>query len=250
MNSENSIDLSLVIACYKDGAYLESSLCEIEKVLEQTRYTYELILIDDCSPDGSARMVEEAAAKRENARCLLHQENVGRGGTVSEGMQMARGRYTGYLDIDLEVHARYIPSMLLALEEGCDGATAHRFYEIRWKPDIFFRHILSMTYRLLVRSLLGLPYIDTETGYKFFVRERIAPILKETHSPGWFWDTEIMAQCHYHGLRIQEIPALFLRRPERTTTVKPFRDSIIYFRELMRFRRRCKTNKKTSQPVS
>lgn len=240
MNNSNTIDLSLVIACYKDGNYLEDSLREIEQTLAQTRYSYELILIDDCSPDGSARIAEAAAAARPNCRLILHPQNIGRGGTVSEGMRLAQGRYVGFLDIDLEVHARYIPAMLLALEEGYDGATAHRFYEIRWKPDIFFRHLLSVTYRKMVRCILGLPFKDTETGYKFFCRERILPLLDRTHSPGWFWDTEIMAQCHYHGLRIKEIPALFLRRPERTTTVKPIHDSVVYFRELLRFYRQRK----------
>ncbi len=240
MNEKQTIDVSLIIACYKDGAYLESSLQEIEKVMAQLRYSYELILIDDCSPDGSARIAEESALRRSNTRLILHLRNMGRGATVSEGMRMAQGKYVGFLDIDLEVHARYIPSMLQALEDGYDGATAHRYYEIRWNPGIFFRHILSVGYHSLVCLLLNLPYQDTETGYKFFRRERILPILDKTFSPGWFWDTEIMAQCYYHELRILEIPALFLRRPERTSTVKPVRDSIVYLRELIRFRHRYK----------
>lgn len=239
MKEKQTVDVSLVIACYKDGAYLESSLHEIERVMAQLRYSYELILIDDCSPDGSARIAEESASRRSNTRLILHTQNVGRGGTVSEGMRIANGKYVGFLDIDLEVHARYIPSMLQALDDGYDGATAYRYYEIRWNPGIFFRHILSAGYHSLVRLLLNLPYQDTETGYKFFRRERILPILDKTFSPGWFWDTEIMAQCYYHGLRILEIPALFLRRPERTSTVKPVRDSIVYLGELIRFRRQC-----------
>jgi len=250
MNRQNQIDLSLVIACYKDGAYLEASLNEIELVMAQTRYVYELILIDDCSPDGSARAVVDAAAIRPNARYILHSKNVGRGGTVAEGIRLAQGTFVGFLDIDLEVHARYIPSMLVALEDGFDGAIAHRFYEIRFKPDIFFRHILSVTYRRLVQCTLGLPYNDTETGFKFFKRDRILPLLDRTISPGWFWDTEIMAQCFYHGLRIQEIPALFIRRPERTTTVQPLRDSVIYFRELIRFRRQIRQNSDREQKSS
>lgn len=247
MSEQKKIDVSLVIACYKDGAYLETSLREIELVMAQTRYSYELLVIDDCSPDGSAQVVTEAASKRDNARYILHEKNIGRGGTVSEGMRMATGVYVGFLDIDLEVHARYIPSMIAALEDGYDGAIAHRFYEIRVNPDIFFRYILSVSYRRLVRCMLGLPYMDTETGYKFFRRDRILPLLDEIYSPGWFWDTEIMAQCHYRGLRIQEIPALFIRRPERTTTVKPIRDSIVYFRELIHFYRRLRKEQRVSR---
>ena len=237
------MDLSLVIACYNDGAQLEESLHEIEQVLAQTRYSYEFILIDDCSPDGSGQAVEQASAKRPHARYVLHEKNVGRGGTVAEGMKMAQGTYVGFLDIDLEIHCRYIPAMLLALENGYDGATAFRVYKIHWNLDTFLRHILSMGYRSLVHSLLKLPYRDTETGCKFFRREKIVTILDETRSPGWFWDTEIMACCWRHGLRIREIPVLFIRRWDKASTVKPLRDSLIYLRELFRFRARMRNER-------
>lgn len=231
-------DISIVIACYKDGPHLEQSLQEIEKVMNQTRYSFEFIIIDDHSPDESASIVVTSAEKRSNARYVLHEKNVGRGGTVCEGMRMALGQFIGFLDIDLEVHCRYIPSMLLALEQGSDGATAYRVYEIRWNLDTFLRHILSVSYRILVRSMLGLPYGDTETGFKFFRREKILPILDKTHSPGWFWDTEVMAQAYHQGLQIAEIPALFIRRWDKESTVRPLRDSITYMRELLRFRRK------------
>lgn len=232
------VDLSLVIACYNDGAHLEASLQEIERALAATQYSYEFILIDDASPDGSANIAEQCADTRKNTQLVLHEANVGRGGTVAEGFRLATGTYVGFLDIDLEVHCRYIPSMLQALEDGCDGATAYRHYEIRWNLDTFFRFILSNSYRALVKSMLGLPYQDTETGYKFFRRERIAPLLDEAQSNGWFWDTEIMALCHKRGLNVREIPALFIRRWDKASTVKPVRDSIDYFRELLRFRKR------------
>lgn len=236
--NETIPDLTLVVPCYNDGAYIEESLWEIDRTLGQTRYTYELILIDDCSPDGSAFAVEQAVSQRKNARTVLHTVNVGRGGTVAEGFRLARGKWAGYIDIDLEVHCRYIPSMLLALENGVDVATAYRIYEIKFSPHMLFRHLLSTGYRWLVRLLLGLPYRDTETGYKFFRRDKILPILDTVESTAWFWDTEIMAQCHYHGLKAIEIPALFIRQWNKRSTVKPLRDSIRYLRELWRFRRR------------
>lgn len=232
------VDLSIVVACYNDGAHLEESLREIEKVLEQTRYSYEFIIIDDASPDGSAEAVKRAVFKRQNARCILHAQNVGRGGTVAEGFRMADGRLAGFLDIDLEVHCRYLPSMLLALEDGCDAAVAQRHYEIHWSLDTFFRYVLSVGYQRMVHIMLGLPFQDTEAGYKFFHRNRILPLLDEVQSQGWFWDTEIMAQCYYHELEVREIPALFIRRWDKPSTVKPIRDSWRYLVELFRFRSR------------
>lgn len=232
------IDLSLVVPCYRDGAHLEESLREIEATLNQTRYSYEFIIIDDASPDDSAAIAERSAARREHARLIVHQNNVGRGGTVTEGIRLAQGRWVGYLDIDLEVHARYIPAMLRALEEGADVAIGTRIYEIRWNLDTLFRSVLSVGYRWLVRWNLGMSYADTETGCKFFGRERILPLLSEVESQGWFWDTEIMYQCCRHQCLVREIPVLFLRRWDKPSTVKPLRDSWDYLMELRRLRHR------------
>ncbi|MDX9752510.1 MAG: glycosyltransferase family 2 protein [bacterium] len=236
--TQNPIDLSLVIPCYNDGALLMDSLAEIHRVMDQTQYTYELIVIDDCSPDGSAATVRALAKQDNTIRCVCHETNVGRGGTVAEGFRAARGIFVGYLDIDLEVHCRYIPSMLAALEQGADGATAFRIYKFHYSPSIMYRGCLSIFYRKMVRFLLHLPFEDTETGFKFFKREKIIPLLDRCQSQGWFWDTEIMAWMHYSGFRVKEIPALFLRRWDKPSTVKPLQDSIQYLRELLRFRRR------------
>lgn len=241
MTIQNSVDISLVIACYRDGPHLEAHLCEIERTLEQTRYSYEFIIIDDGSPDGSADAVRQAVEKRGNAQAVIHTSNVGRGGTVAEGMRLARGTFVGYLDIDLEVHCRYIPSMILALQNvkdgggGYDGATGMRVYEIGFNLDTLFRHILSVGYRFLLRIFLHIPYLDTESGYKFFRREKILPVLELTKDPGWFWDTEIMAYCFQNGLKIVEIPVLFIRNQDIPSTVNPLRDSWDYLKKLIRF---------------
>lgn len=234
----SSFDLSLVIPCYKDGEFLADSIHEIERVLKQTRYSYEIIIIDDCSPDGSAKVVEHVAHGNSHIRYLVHEKNAGRGGTVVEGMKMAQGTYVGFLDVDLEVHCRYIPSMLAALEQGYDGATAYRVYKMQLIPSMVYRAFLSIAYRKLVHALLQLPYKDTETGYKFFRREKILPVLNECECNGWFWDTEVMALSYYHGLKIQEIPCLFIRRWDKKTTVRPFHDSLDYWRELKKFKAR------------
>lgn len=234
------LDLTLVLPCYNDGELLEASLREIQHTLSQTRYTYEIILIDDCSPDGSAETVRRIAAKHDTIRSICHPTNIGRGGTVVEGMLAADGRVVGFIDVDLEVHCRYIPAMVGSIEQGYDGATAHRIYRLQWVPSMVFRAFLSVAYRKLVRYLLQLPYQDTETGYKFFAKEKIAPILKQCQSQGWFWDTEVMALAHYHGLTITEIPCLFIRRWDKESTVKPIRDSIDYLREILHFRKRAK----------
>lgn len=160
--------------------------------------------------------------------------NVGRGGTVSDGILAARGRIVGFIDIDLEVHARHIPTCMLALDSGYDVATALRVYHFHWRA--IDRYAMSRGYRWLMRTLLRVPLEDTETGFKFFRRERILPVLQQTNDRGWFWDTEIMVRAYFAGQRIIEIPAPFVRRFDKRSSLKPVRDTIDYFFKLLRFR--------------
>ena len=169
-----------------------------------------------------------------NFRKLFHTHNTGRGRTVADGFRLACGDFVGYLDIDLEVHARYVPSMVLALRQGADVATAHRIYKVQ--PRLFNRFVLSTGYAWLMRHLLGIHLKDTETGFKFFRRETVLPVLDEVHDERWFWDTEIMVRSLLHGHRIVEIPCLFIRRYDKQSTVNVVVDSWDYFRKLWRFR--------------
>lgn len=231
-------DVSIVIPCYNEEAILEDSVREIARVMEQTRYSWELIFIDDRSQDQTPFLLNKLVASRPNSRAIFHQQNVGRGGTASEGLSLAQGRVIGFLDIDLEVHARYIPTMVLTIDGGYDVATAHRIYRVPLQWDDLLRNILSVGYRWMVRHYLKLPFEDTEAGFKFFRAERIHPLLPKARSKGWFWDTEIMALAHREKLRVIEIPCVFVRRFDKVSTVRPFKDSWAYLIALLEFKKR------------
>jgi len=62
-------------------------------------------------------------------------------------------------------------------------------------------------------------------------------VLDAIHDPGWFWDTEFMVRAYRAGLRIHEIPGAYVRRDDKTSTVRGLRDSWVYFRKLLAFRR-------------
>ena len=235
--SEAVLDLSLVIACYNEEYELVESVRQIVEILDLTRCTYEIIFVDDCSRDRTRELIDQLLIdyRDKNFRKLFHEHNTGRGRTVTDGFRLARGEVIGYLDIDLEVHARYIPTMLLAIRDGADVATAHRIYKVQ--PRLFHRFILSQGYVWLMRRALGVHLKDTETGYKFFRRERILPVLDEIENERWFWDTEVMVRAVLHDLKIAEVPCLFIRRYDKQSTVNIIADSIDYFKNLWRFRR-------------
>jgi len=230
--------LSLVLACYNEAEHLETSFAEIRDTLEQTRWQHEIVFVDDSSHDRTREILQALVAAHPSldVRVILHEANRGRGRTVTDGFRAARGTIAGYLDVDLEVHPRYIPSLVRAIEGGADIATVRRVYAFQLRA--LDRYFMSRGYSFLVRRLLGLPFRDTETGFKFFRRETVLPLLDEVEDGGWFWDTEFMARAHRRGLRVVEIPGAYVRREDKTSTVHGLRDSLRYFARLVRFRRR------------
>ena len=132
------------------------------------------------------------------------------------------------------MHCRYIPSLVQAIEAGADIATVRRIYAFQLR--YMDRYFMSRGYSSLVRRLLGTRLHDTETGFKFFRRDRLMPIIDEIEDGRWFWDTEFMIRSERKGLRIAEIPGAYVRREDKTSTVSGLRDSIDYFVRLMRFR--------------
>lgn len=231
-------DLTVVIACYQEATHLVESVRQLVAALDGLGRSYELIFLDDQSTDGTPAIVADLVRGHPNRRAVYHARNVGRGGTVSEGFLLARGRIVGFLDIDLEVHCRYLPSVLAAIDAGADGATALRHYSIAHTPAGLLRQFLSKGYRWLFHRVFATPFEDPETGFKFFVREKIAPVVRHTRDPGWFWDSEIMILAHQAGLRVVEVPCRFERRTDKKSTVRVVRDVWRYLVAMRAFRAR------------
>ena len=230
-------DISVVLACYNEERILASSFEEIVDTLEQMKRPYEVIFVDDVSQDRTPEIIRsiQQGHPEVDITVIQHDVNRGRGAAVSDGFRTARGSIVGYLDVDLEVHSRYIPSLVRAIEKGADVATVRRIYA--FQAGSLDRYFMSRGYSLLVRRLLEVDLHDTETGFKFFRREALLPVLDAIRDPGWFWDTEFMVRAKRRGLRIEEVPGAYIRRYDKKSTVRGIRDSVRYFGQLLSFRR-------------
>lgn len=230
-------EFSLVLPCYNENPVFVNSTREILKTLELTTFDYEIIFVDDGSRDDTRALIDAliAAHPEKNLSRIFHTQNKGRGGTVADGIRAARGNIVGYIDIDLEVHARYIPSLVLAIQEGADVAIGQRNY--LFQPRSLDRWILSKGYHKLAQWMLGMnEFWDTESGYKFFNRARILPVLDEITDQRWFWDTEVMVRSALHGYTIVEVPVLFLRNYGKQSSVNALQDTLDYLKRLRGFR--------------
>src|SRR3989344_2388363 len=227
------VDLSIIIPCHNEGSIFEDSVEKIVAVLKTQKKKWEMIFVEDKSVDDTKKTVEKLTQKYKNIRAIFHKKNEGRGKSVSDGIKTARGDICGYLDVDLEVSQTYIPLFVKEIEQGFDLAVGKRFYEGGGLSAIL-RFLASKTYATAVKHIVSIPIEDTETGYKFFRRIKILPILAKIKSRHWFWDTEIFAQASWNGLSLTQIPVLFKRRIDKKSTVKLIPDTIDYIKNLIK----------------
>jgi glycosyltransferase involved in cell wall biosynthesis len=244
MSEKNSpqFDISIVIPCYQEEGHLRESVQAIYDLLNSSRYKFEVIFVDDCSKDKTRDVILSIVKDFPNTKYLFHETNVGRGGTFLDGVKLSQGKYVGFLDIDLEVSHVYLLNIILALEGGYDVATVRRHYAIAPSLIFIIRHILSVGYKKLIYAYLGIPRMDTETGFKFFRRECILDLAGKIDNKKWFFDTEVMVHAHFSKYKIKEIDGLFIRRDDKASTVKIVSDTIDYFIELRKFKKRLRTD--------
>lgn len=230
-------DVSLVLACYQEAEHFTSSVERIIAVLDGSDFNWEIVFVDDASRDGTPDLIRSFIKKhpRKSLSASFHSTNQGRGKTVTDGIMKAQGRVVGFIDIDLEVPPDYIPRFIKTIEDGAHVAAGWRIYDFTLKSVP--RWFASKGYNIIRDKTLGTSLVDTEAGYKFFKRSKILPILRACRSPGWFWDTEVMVRSEQAGLKIVQIPVVFIRRFDKTSTVRLLPDTLVYLKELWKFKR-------------
>lgn len=228
-------DVSLILACYNEHEIFNDSVKRIISALDKTDYTWEIIFVDDKSQDNTPDLIKKTMNQypRHNLSAYFHEVNQGRGQTVIDGFKQSQGKIIGYIDIDLEIDELYLSKFIQAIEINADVAIAWRVYDFQlWSLP---RWLGSKGYAFLRKLLLGLPYADTEGGYKFFRRQKLMPLLSQVKHQGWFFDTEIMVLVYKAKFKVVEIPVAFVRNPHKTSTVRLVPDSINYLINLIKY---------------
>jgi glycosyltransferase involved in cell wall biosynthesis len=231
MAPRKKLDLSLVLPTFNEESHFTSSVARIIRILSYTRLHYEIIFVDDKSEDGTTTLIQKVLLKHPKWKSLFHRKNLGRGRSVTDGIEIAKGKVVGFIDIDLEVSPVYIAEMTeMILSDEAEVVIGHRTNKST--VNTLFGEFISGGCRFLSQKMFGTGNLDTQCGYKFFNRKKILPVLAQCHHPRWFWDTEIMVFARRANLRIHEVPVLFIRRTDKTSSVYLWEDTMDYIESL------------------
>ncbi|OGM21215.1 hypothetical protein A2955_03970 [Candidatus Woesebacteria bacterium RIFCSPLOWO2_01_FULL_37_19] len=201
--------ISVIVPAYKAEKFIVQSLRDINAILTEMGIDYEVICVDDGSPDKTFSSAKSFSTKiGESIKVLGYSTNMGKGHAVRYGMARAKGDIIGFVDAGFELDPNGL-SMLLEHFEwyGADiivGSKRHPASKVIYPWQ---RRILSFGYQMVVRMLFGLKIKDTQVGMKFFKREVLEKVLPRLLVKAFAFDVEILSVANYLGFnRIYEAP--------------------------------------------
>lgn len=177
-----------------------------------------ILVVDDASPDGTGALADELARRDPRVHVLHRPAKLGLGTAYKEGFRwaLARRQYAIVFEMDADGShdPRHLPAFLRALEQGADIVVGSRNVAgggvLGWGPG---RHLLSKGGSLYARTLLAAPIRDLTTGYKAYTRLALEQLgFEEVQSNGYAFQVETTFRGLRRGLRIAEIPIVFVDR--------------------------------------
>lgn len=194
--------LSLAILNYNEEETLGRAAYVCAEMLESLGQTYELVVVDDGSTDGSRRIIEELCRSLPCCRAIFHPRNLGIGAGIRTCYFETRGEWATWFPADLQADPRELPRLLDDLED-CDALITYR--DPAKRNETRKRKWISAAERFLVWSMFGV-YLRDLHWIRFFRRELLERMMLRSKTP--FIDTEMALAAKRLGARIKQVELL------------------------------------------
>ncbi len=206
-----SVSLSIVIPAYNEAVRLGMTLPRILEYLGGNVPESELIVVDDGSTDKTAAVAREilSASERVRTSVLSYQSNLGKGRAVRLGLLASRGEVALFSDADLSTPISEVPKVVEPIQRGeCDLAFGSRALDrtLIGVHQPWRREQGGRVFNLIVRLATGLPFWDTQCGFKAFRMSVCRPVIEGATVDRFGFDVELLFIAHRAGLRLKEVP--------------------------------------------
>jgi dolichyl-phosphate beta-glucosyltransferase len=206
--------LSFVIPAYNEADRLGATLSQVLTYLSKQAYASEVLIVDDGSADGTLAVAEACFAdhsgqSKVTARVLSYSPNRGKGYAVRQGMLAAQGAIALFSDADLSTPIEELPKLLDPLVVGeydvvFGSRSLNRSLIGHRQP--WMREQSGRLFNLVVRATTGMPYADTQCGFKAFRLDVCRPIAEGAMLDRFGFDVELLFLAYKAGLRLHEQP--------------------------------------------
>ena len=197
-----------MIPAYNEGARIESALDRVLACVSQRRWNAEVLVVDDGSSDDTPDIVHRWMLTHPNLHLIHNDGNRGKGFSVRNGLLQARGQVVMFTDADLSSPIEEAERLFEALEAGADVAIGSRWLDKQRQTihQPLYRRFFGRCFNWVTRKFIGLPFKDTQCGFKAFRHDAAQVIFRLQTIERWGFDPEILFIARKLKYRIVEVP--------------------------------------------
>ena len=233
------VDISAVLPAFNEEGNLEQVVGRVTRALKTHARSFEIIVVDDGSRDGSAALLERLKAGYPQLRVVRHPVNRGYGAAIRSGFEAARLGWVFMMDADNQFDPEEIAA-LLAKVPAADIVAGYREH----RGDPLARRLNAWAFFTLVRLLFGPLVRDVNCAFKLLRRDMLERMVLS--SDGALINTEVLVLARQLGARIAEVPVHHYPRTVGTQTGANPRVVLRAFRELFAFRAELRKQEKAA----
>ncbi len=211
--------ISIIIPAYNEARRLGSSLHAVIEYLERSRLfrAHEVIVVDDGSNDRTVEIAEEFAAEHAGVRILRTPVNSGKGSALRRGVLSSHGDYILCTDADLSTPIEEVQKLLPRLErDGFDVAIGSRKVSDSTIDQPLYRRLIGSAGNVLIRTVLSLPFRDTQCGFKLYRRPAALKLFEKLQMPRFSFDFEVLLRAKKLRMRVAEVGVRWVHSPYTT----------------------------------
>ena len=243
MKGRNELLVDFCLPIKNEASILADTLDRLLAYCNQSGFCFQwrIIGVVNGSDDGSSGILADYRRRFPGKIDFIEVPEPGRGRALKTYWSSSAADILCYMDCDLAVSLDNLPSLIMPLvEDEADLAIGSRLSAGAAIERSFYREIVSQSYNRLSRFLLGTRIADLQCGFKAVRREAFQAVKQYLTDDFWFFDTELIVLAERLGFRVKEVPVDWQenRYQKRKSTVKVFRDSLAFIRNLLAFRKR------------
>ena len=193
---------------YNESARISKALGEVLRVVRERAWNAEVLVVNDGSTDRTAAIVAEFAQVNPEVRLLNNRENRGKGFSVRHGVLNAVGEIVMFTDADLSSPMEEAELLMAAIDQGADVAIGSRWLDATKQTahQPLYRRFFGRCFNAVTRTAMGLPFKDTQCGFKAFKWPAAQVIFRLQRIERWGFDPEILFLAIKLKMKVKEVP--------------------------------------------
>lgn len=201
-------EYSIVVPAYNESRRILPTLQQVVTCIRSKGWVAEVVVVNDGSKDNTAELVRGFARQNPEVRLLENPGNHGKGYSVRNGLLHSHGEVVMFTDADLSSPMEEAQGLFDSIAQGADIAIGSRWLK-RSRQTIrqpFYRRFFGRCFNAVTKMVMGLPYADTQCGFKAFTRKAAQTCFQLQTIERWGFDPEILFIALKRGFRIDEVP--------------------------------------------